>query len=89
MSREKARRANQEMLALGMIQPSLSTWASGAVMVNEKNGELRFCCNYRPLNDVTIKCGYLLPRNDESLAQLGKATIYTSVDLAWPIARFS
>ena len=83
MSREKARRANQEVLALGMIQQFLSTWATGAV-INEKNGELRFCCNYRPINDVTIKYGYLLPRNDESLAQLGKATIYTSIDLAWP-----
>ena len=45
MSPEKAERANQEvrkLLALGMIQPSLSPWASGIVMVKKKNGELRF-----------------------------------------------
>ena len=58
ISLEKAERANQEvrsLLALGMIQPSLSPWASGIVMVKKKSGELRFCCDFRPLNEVTIK----------------------------------
>ena len=44
MSPEKAERTKQEVrnsLALGMIQPSLSPWASGIVMV-KKNCELRF-----------------------------------------------
>ena len=39
MSPEKAERANQEvrnLLALGMIQPSLSPWASGIVMVKKR-----------------------------------------------------
>ena len=86
MSPEKAERANQEvrnLLALGMIQPSLSPWASGIVMVKKKNGELRLCCDFRPLNEVTIKNAYPLPRIDESLARLGNAKIYTSIDLAW------
>ena len=86
MSPEKAERANQEvrnLLALGMIRPSLSPWASGIVMVKKKNGELRFCCDFRPLNEVTIKDAYPLPSIDESLARLGKAKIYTSIDLAW------
>ena len=86
MSPDKAERANQEvrdLLALGMIQPSLSPWASGIVMVKKKSGELRFCCDFRPLNEVTIKDAYPLPRIDESLSRLGKAKIYTSIDLAW------
>ena len=86
MSPEKAERANQEvpsLLALGMIQPSLSPWASGIVMVKKKSRELRFCCDFRPLNGVTIKDAYPLPRIDESLARLGNAKIYTSIDLAW------
>ena len=85
-SPEKDERANQEvrnLLALGMIQPSLSHWASDIVMVKKKNGKLRFCCNFRPLNEVTIKDAYPWPRIDESLARLGKAKIYTSIDLAW------
>ena len=66
-----------------MIQPSLYPWASGIVMVKKKNGELRFCCDFRPLNEVTFKDAYPLPRIDEGLARLGKAKIYTSIDLAW------
>ena len=88
MSPEKAERANQEVrniLAPGIIQPSLSPWASGIVMVKKKNGELRFCCDFRSLNEVTVKDAYPLPRIDESLASLGKANIYTSIDLAWAL----
>ena len=82
MSREEAEHANQEvrnLLALDMMSP----WASGLMMVNKKNGELRFCCDFDPLNAVTIKDSYPLPRSDESLSRLGKAKIYTSIDLAW------
>ena len=53
-------------------------------MVKTKNGELRFCCDLRPLNEVTIKDAYPLPRIDESLARQGNAKIYTCIDLAWP-----
>ena len=52
-------------------------------MAKKKNCELRFCCDFRPLNEVTAKDAYPLPRIDESLARLGKAKIYTSIDLAW------
>ena len=91
MSPEKAESANQKirnLLALGMIQHLLSPWASsGVVMVKKKNGDLRFCCDFRPLIAVTIKDAYPLPRIDESLARLGKAKIYTSIDLAWAFLR--
>ena len=39
--------------------------------------------DFRPLNEVTIKDAYPLPRIDESLARLGKSKINTSIDLAW------
>ena len=85
-SPEKAEKANQEvrnLLALGMIQLSISPWAIGTVMVKKKNGELRFCCDFRPLIEVTIKDACPLPRIDENFSRLGKAKIYTSIDLAW------
>ena len=86
MSTDKAEHANQEVRnlpALGIIQPSLSPRASGIVMVKKKSGELRLCCDFRPLNEETIEDVYPLPRIDESLSRLGKAKIYTSIDLAW------
>ena len=86
MSPEKAQHANQkvrDLLALGLIQPSLLPWASGVVMVEKKNGELQFCCDFRPLNEVCIKDAYILSRIDESLSRLRKAKIYTSIELTW------
>ena len=87
MSPDKAAKANQEvrnLLALGLIQPSYSPWASGIVMVKKKNGELRFCCDLRPFNDVTVKeDAFPLPRIDESFSRIGQAKIFTSIDLAW------
>ena len=83
---DKAAKANQEvrnLLALGLIQPSYSPWATGIVMVKKKTGELRFCCDFRPLNDVTVKDTFPLPRIDESLSRRGNAKIFTSIDLAW------
>ena len=78
MTPDKALKANEEvrhLLALGMIQPSYSPWASGIVMVKKKDGEMRFCCDFRPLNDSTIKDAYPLPRIDESLSRLGKTNV--------------
>ena len=86
MSPDNAERANQEVpnfLALGMIQHSLSPFASAIVMVKKKNGELRFCCDFRSLNAVMVRDAYPLPRIDEILSRLGKAKTYTSIDLAW------
>ena len=86
MSPDKAAKANQEvqnLLALGLIQPSYSPWASGIVMVKKKSGELRFCCDFRPLNDVTVKDAFPLPRFDESPSRIANAKIFTSIDLAW------
>ena len=65
-----------------MIQPSYSPWASGIVMARKKSGEMRFSCDFRPLNEVTVKDAYPLPRIDESLSRLGKAKCFTSIDLA-------
>ena len=65
MSCEKAQCAKQEirdLLALGMVQPSLSSLASGIIMVKQKISELRFRCGFCPLNQVTIKGAYPLPR---------------------------
>ena len=86
MSPDKAAKANQEeqiLLALGLIQPSYSPWASGIVMVKKKSAELRFCCDFRPLNDVTVKDAFPLPRTEERVSRIGKANIFTSIDLAW------
>jgi hypothetical protein len=52
----------QELLDKGYICPSSSPWGYPALFVKEKDGSLRLCVDYRPLNAVTIKNKYPLPR---------------------------
>ena len=47
----------------------------------KERGQLRFCCDFRYLNAVTIKYAYPIPRIDESLSKLGDAKFFTTLDL--------
>lgn len=42
------------MLKHDIIQPSNSEWHSPIVMVRKKNGQMRFACDYRALNKITV-----------------------------------
>ena len=54
----------------GVIEPSASPWLSPVVLVKKKDGTIRFCVNYRRLNEVTRKDSYLLPRSDDTIEAL-------------------
>jgi hypothetical protein len=54
----------KELLDKGYIRPSSSPWGSPALFVKKKDGSLRMCVDYRPLNAATIKNKYPLPRID-------------------------
>ena len=60
----------QEMLDIGAIQRLHSPWASTVVLVQKKDGSLRFCTDTRNLNNETIKDAYLLPHIDKTLDSL-------------------
>jgi hypothetical protein len=54
----------QDLLEKGFIRPSSSPWGCPAIFVKKKDQTLRMCVDYRPLNEVTIKNKYHLPRID-------------------------
>jgi hypothetical protein len=47
----------------------------------EKDNSLRLCVDYRPLNAVTIKNKYPLPRIDILFDQLAGAKVFFKIDL--------
>jgi hypothetical protein len=71
----------QELLDKGYILPSSSPWGCPALFVKKKDGSLRLCVDYRPLNAVTIKNKYPLPRIDVSFDQLAGARVFSKIDL--------
>jgi hypothetical protein len=71
----------QELLDKGYIRPSSSPWGCPALFVKKKDGSLRLCVDYRPLNVVTIKNKYPPPRIDVLFDQLAGAKVFSKIDL--------
>jgi transposase InsO family protein/predicted aspartyl protease len=80
--KEEAEQEIQRMLETGVIEPSKSPWAAPIVLVRKKDGSVRFCIDYRRLNDITRKDSYPLPRIDDSLDALRGSTWFSTMDLA-------
>ncbi|KAF8748612.1 hypothetical protein RHS01_10695 [Rhizoctonia solani] len=72
-----------EELATGKIRPSTSSAGAPVMFVKKADGSLRLVVDYRKLNDVTHKNVYPLPRQDNLMAKLRNAKLFTKLDLRW------
>ena len=70
-----------QLLALGIIEPSSSPWSSSLVIVSKKDGGVRTCVDYRAVNAVTEPDPYQMPLIEEILDMLASATFISKVDL--------
>jgi hypothetical protein len=70
----------QDLLEKGFIRPSSSLWGCPAIFVKKKDQTLRMCVDYRPLNEVTIKSKYHLPRIGILFDQLTGAQVFSKID---------
>ena len=80
--REIEKQEVQKMLQRGIIEPSQSAWSSPVVLVTKRDGSVRFCVDYRKLNECTIKDAYPLPRVDECLDALRNSRWFNVMDLS-------
>jgi len=84
MSREELlvlKKYLDEITAKGFIRPSNSSAAVLVLFVRKPGGGIRFCVDYRGLNAVTVKNKYLLPLIKETLERIGKAKIFTKLNI--------
>ena len=69
------------MIEAGLVEQGRGAWSFPVVLARKKNGDWRFCIDYRKLNHVTCKDAYPIPRIDESLDALGGSKWFTTLDL--------
>jgi hypothetical protein len=80
MQRDAIKQEIDKMLESGVIEPSNSPWSFPIVLVPKPDLSIRFCINYKKLNDLTVKDKFPLPRIDDCLDSLSGKTIFTTLD---------
>ena len=71
----------EEFLKKGWIRPSMSEWATVALVVPKKDGKPRVCIDFRDLNAISEMDAYPLPKIDELLHKLADARHFSKLDL--------
>ena len=72
-----------KMLEAGVVQPSISEWASTPVLVRKRDGTVRFCIDYRALNNATVKDVYPLPLVEYCVDTLSDNIWFSKLDAIW------
>ena len=71
-----------DLIAKGFIRPSSSSWGCPVIFVNKRDTKIpRLVVDYHPLNAVTIKNKYPIPRINDLFDQLVGATVFSKLDL--------
>ena len=78
---EEIRRQVTKLLERGHARESTSPWGAMVLLAKKKDGSLRFCVDYRVLNNQTLKNRYALPLADQCFDQAQGACFFTRLDL--------
>jgi transposase InsO family protein len=78
----EVRKEVEAMKQMGVIEQAASPYNAPVVLVRKKDGNVRFCVDYRRLNDVTVFDAEPLPDVEQLFASLGKSQYFTKIDLS-------
>ncbi|GJR39671.1 reverse transcriptase [Tanacetum coccineum] len=71
----------KELLEVGLIQDSQSSFSSPIVMVKKKDGSWKMCVDYRQLNKHIVRNNFPIPVIKELLYELNGAKVFSKLDL--------
>ncbi|KAK3243734.1 hypothetical protein CYMTET_46630 [Cymbomonas tetramitiformis] len=77
---EELKRQIIKYVELGILRPSSSPYGCPIIFAPKPGGKWRMCCDYRALNNITIKDTYPLPPHDTLLEQLKGSRWFSRFD---------
>jgi hypothetical protein len=77
----KVKRQIDTLVEMGKMRPSDSKYACRVTLPVKKDGSMRFCGDYRPLNLQTRRDLFPMPLVEDIISQLGKSAWFTALDL--------
>ena len=72
---DASRKEIENLLEYDKREPSKSPMACGVLMAKKKRNRIRFCCEFRYLNSLTLKDACYIPRIDETF-EIGRCNIF-------------
>lgn len=78
---ETVKKEVHSMLEMGVIEPSASPYSAPVVLVQKKDGNVRFCIDYRKLNQSTKFDAEPLPDINHLFTKLSGKKYFSKIDL--------
>ncbi len=69
------------LVDLGKMRHSDSEYAYRVTLPVKKDGSMRFCGDYRPLNLQTRRDSFPMPLVEDLISQLGRSNWFSALDL--------
>ena len=71
----------EKLLKVGFIYPvPLTEWVSNVILVNKKQGTIRFCIDFRDLNKACTKDNFPTPHIDQIINNCAGSVIFSFMD---------